>query len=451
MASSSQDISYSSLARYAKTLSIPMEEIASATNNFAIENLISQDTYSKVFKGKLLHHGEPINVVVHECLQVNGAINEMLMSKILEHKNIVSIFKVNDTPYEAFHVTKHQANESLDKHLSGSTLTWIQRLKICVGVAHALHYIHYGAEVNHSVIHGNIKSSKILLDHNWEPKLCGFGFAMRAKRNQLHLTSKYSGTLEYMDPAYEKTGGLTTKSDVFSFGVVLFEVLFGRKASDHIQGNDDNCNFSRLARVHYEARTLDDMIDPDLLKQMDLESLNVFSKTAYWCLKELRAQRPSMDQIVKTLERALELQQKHDKIHEHSTAEIEATNYDHLKGKNLDHLKIQWNDIEFATNKFSADQCIGSGGYGMVYKAKLDHFDGNNSSAIEKKNNGEFPKKNSTVAIKRISSRLDGKGEQGFFAEIEMLSNCKHRNIVSLLGFCVEGPEMILVYELPPL
>nr|XP_043608545.1 uncharacterized protein LOC122580338 [Erigeron canadensis] len=445
MSSSSQNIDFSSLVDYACSLEFPMEEIASATDNFADENLISQDTYAKAYKGQLLHFGELINVVVQECLQVNGAINELLMSKILKHKNIVSIFKVNDSPDEAFHVTMYEANESLDKHLSGSTLTWIQRLKICVGVAHALRYIHYDADVNHSVIHGNIKSSKILLDHNWEPKLCGFGFAMRAKRHQLHLTSKYNGTLHYMDPAYEKTGGLTTKSDVFSFGVVLFEVLFGRKAAD-FQGKD-NRYFTRLARAHYEDRTLNDMIDHDLFKQMDLDSLNIFSETAYCCLKELRAQRPSTDQIVKTLERAFELQQRHDKIHEHSTSAMEATSYNRLKGKNLDHLKIQLSDIEFATNKFSAKHCIGSGGYGMVYKAKLDHFDGNNLSAVEEKNNSELTKRNSIVAIKRISSRVDGQGEQGFFAEIEMLSNCRHRNIVSLLGFCVEGPEMILVYE----
>lgn len=105
-----------------------------------------------------------------------------------------------------------------------------------------------------------------------------------------------------MDPEYKNTGGLSHKSDVFSFGVVLFEVLFGRKAEG------ENWYFVRLARSHYEARTLDGM----KRKQMDEHSLNIFSETAYFCLKEGPALRPDMDQILKKLREAFELQKSHE-------------------------------------------------------------------------------------------------------------------------------------------
>ncbi|GKA12674.1 kinase-like domain-containing protein [Tanacetum coccineum] len=300
--SSEQDTSLMSFDDYVRSLCIYTNEIESATNNFADENFISQNTFYQVYKGQLSHSGELIDIVARKCLQRSVATNEIMMSKDIKHKNIVSIFKCW---YTDFIISKHEANESLDKYLSGSTLTWIQRLHICVCIADALRYIH-NIKDDECVIHGNIKSSHILLDHNWEPKLKGFGFAIRGKKHHLHLISEYKGSIEYMDPAYERTGGLTHKSDVFSFGVVFFEVLFGRKA------DGKNWDFARLARSHYKAGTLDAMINSDLRQQMNEHSLKIFLDTAYFCLNEGGALRPDMDQIFKKLQEALELQQMHE-------------------------------------------------------------------------------------------------------------------------------------------
>ncbi|KAL8259619.1 hypothetical protein R6Q59_027572 [Mikania micrantha] len=436
----SEDTATMSVDEYIAFLSISVDEVVLATNRLSSENLLTQGTSYDVYKGQLSQSGDLIDIVARDCVEARLALNELVILKNLNHKNIMTLFKIYISNTRYVMINKYEANGSLNKHISDPTLTWMHRLRICVGVAHALKYLHYDAEDNHYVIHGNIKSSKILLGHDWEPKLHGFAFAVRAKKGNLHLTSKYNGSIQYMDPTYENTGGLTHKSDVFSFGVLLFEVLFGREAS---VVNNDNWYFAQLARSHYEERKLDDLIVPDLRKQMDLQSFNIFAETAYCCLKEKRTQRPNMNQILFRLERALELQYKH----EHSTTALEGTSSNHLKGRNLDHLKFRLNDIELATNKFSKTYCIGSGGYGMVYKAELEHFDGINSLAVEGKVKGDLAKKRSTVAIKRIFSRVDNQGEQGFFAEIEMLSNCKHPNIVSLFGFCEEGPEMILVYE----
>ncbi|PWA37090.1 hypothetical protein CTI12_AA593800 [Artemisia annua] len=116
-----------------------------------------------------------------------------------------------------------------------------------------------------------------------------------------------------------------------------------------------------------------------------------------------------------------------------------------LQEKNLEHLKIGLDVINEATKNFDDAYCIGSGGFGKVYKADLEHFDSSNSSTIDGVNKCDLPRKRSTVAIKRIHNQ---QGEQGFILEIETLTTCKHDNIISLLGFCYEGSgSMILVYE----
>ncbi|XP_076937974.1 putative serine/threonine-protein kinase PBL1 [Bidens hawaiensis] len=102
---------------------------------------------------------------------------------------------------------------------------------------------------------------------------------------------------------------------------------------------------------------------------------------------------------------------------------------------------------KLATNNFNEEHFIGSGGYGIVYKAKLNVLNFQSTTSIEGKCNEELLKISQTVAIKRMVSREDEQGEQGFLPEIELLTCCNHPNVVALLGFSKEAPEMILVYE----
>ncbi|XP_024984270.1 uncharacterized protein LOC112520203 [Cynara cardunculus var. scolymus] len=422
-------------------LQIPLQDIASATNNFAIENLVGKGEFGKFYKGQLIlrsGHESLINIVARRLDRSNGGRHEYIKDQFwteismlfrLKHQNLVSFVGFCDEDGEKIVITKYAVNGSLDKYLNSPTLTWMQRLRICVDAARALNYIHYDTRHNFRVIHRNIKSSTILLDENWDARLSGFELST-ATRRQRFVLSPVCGTFGYLDPVHTETGSVTQKSDVYAFGVVLFEVLCGRKAQIYSKDNRPEY-LAPLATKHYEDKSLDEIIDPDLRKQMDRQSLSIFSHTAYQCLNRQRAQRPNMEDVVKTLEKASQLQWKHEN-----------------PGENLEHLKIQLKDIVLATENFADTYCIGSGAYGMVYIAELDHFDSKSWSAREWKNKDELPKKRSSVAIKKIISRQDGEGEQGFFAEIEMLTSCKHKNIVSLLGFCDEGPHLILVYEL---
>nr|GEU67106.1 protein kinase-like domain, phloem protein 2-like protein [Tanacetum cinerariifolium] len=420
-------------------LKLSIEDVTSAANSFT-HNFIRDFRFGKICEGRLLHSEQLIDIIAKWF--PSGIVKdnskkfwtEISVLSSLKHKNLVSVIGYHDEEDNQMIIYKKEAKGSLNKYLSDQTLTWIQRLKICLGVANALSYIHYDVARDFSVIHCNITSSKILLDDTWEPKLSGFELSLKntvARRHRLLLTRDIVKNV-YLDPKYKKTGGVTHKSDVYSFGVVLFEVLCGRSAvlPDERLGEG---SLSQLAKSH-----IDDMIDPHLQEQMDPEAFKIFSETTYYCIQEERAKRPHIDQVVNKLEKALHLQWKRENP-------VDRTSFNRLKEKSLEHLKIGLDLINEATKNFDDAYCIGSGGFGKVYKADLEHFGSSNSSSMEDVNKCDLRRKPSTVAIKRIHNQ---EGEQGFIAEIETLTTCKHDNIISLLGFCYEGNgAMILVYE----
>ncbi|XP_022009366.1 uncharacterized protein LOC110908699 isoform X3 [Helianthus annuus] len=389
-----------------------LQEILVATNDFSDENLITEGALGKVYKGKLFWNENWKNFMVRklDCRYGQGdeLQTEFSMVKSLKHKNIISILGYNDESNEKIIVYEQAVHGTLDQHLTDPSLTWLQRLKICLGVARALSYIHY------DIIHCDINSSKIFLDEDWEPKIYGFELSTKYPQSWKHrlLYSHYFNTDNYMTPEY----------DVYSFGVLLLEVLCGRKP---------------MITNDVIKEVIDEFIDPHLRKQANAQSLALFKHITDNCLNRQLVHRPTMDKIVKELEDVLELQQN-------SIAPHEDTTFNNLK---VDFLKIPLIEIKRATNYFHDDYSIGSGGYGTVYKAELDVLDIQSLSSMEGKCKDELPKINKVVAIKRILRREDEQDKQGFLSEIKLLTSCKHPNIVSLLGFSREDDEMILVYE----
>ncbi|KAJ0736206.1 putative protein kinase RLK-Pelle-CrRLK1L-1 family [Helianthus annuus] len=233
----------------------------------------------------------------------------------LKHPNIVSIVGFCDEKHEKIIVTTYEAkNGSLNEHLNSPNLTWTQRLKICVGVARALSYLHYDQSHGYGV-HLNINSSTILLNEKWEPKLSGFKVSIKQSLNRMNhiIPSEPIGTIGYMDPEFGMTKGVTRKSNIYAFGVVLFEILCGRRAYTK---NKANRFLARFAKYHYENEMLLDIIHPDLRNQIFPGSLRKYSKTTYFCLKEDRVQRPNMlnvvDELERVLEKALKFQTRHE-------------------------------------------------------------------------------------------------------------------------------------------
>ncbi|XP_071726786.1 receptor-like protein kinase HERK 1 [Rutidosis leptorrhynchoides] len=282
-------------------LHIPLNDILSATNNFADDNLIKRGIIDDVYKGKL--HSKEVNDVFirrfrpssrlpyFEFLRVVATLSRM------NHANTLSFVGFCDDNDEMMMVFKYENNGSLDQYLSDSNLTWSQRLNACLGAARALRYIHKDIE-GHSALgfYHDINSSTILLDKDWEAKLFCFGFPI-AYDVVFHSTSSYK------DPTGERWW--SHMSDVYSFGVILFEVLFGKKAMIV-----DEKYLVPMVTSLYKMGKLEDMINHDLRKQMHPQSLSIFSELAYDCVKK----RSTMDLIVERLKEASDLHSLHEML-----------------------------------------------------------------------------------------------------------------------------------------
>ncbi|XP_076949720.1 putative serine/threonine-protein kinase PBL1 [Bidens hawaiensis] len=271
----------------------------------------------------------------------------------------------------------------------------------------------------------------------------------------IFVNDGFVNTPGYADPTYLQSGVITKESDVYSFGVVLFEVLCGRETFDR---NLNNRPFlGPLARVHYEKGILNKIVDPLLMKQMSQESMREFSAIAYQCLEKLGTARPTMIEIVQKLENVLRIQQDFERALAFQQVALgfkgkQEHKADSYKVKNLKHMKIPLEQIKLATHDFHDDFKIGRGGYGNVYKADLFHFDVQKyfKDNIHKSTSVSellgYRRRKSTVAVKRLDRRY-GQGTAEFLQEISVLPYFRHQNLVTLVGFCDEDQERILVYE----
>ncbi|KAJ9559426.1 hypothetical protein OSB04_014040 [Centaurea solstitialis] len=298
-------------------LRIPLESIKLATNNFGEDNYVSRGGFGKVYKGELVHSGSWVTVAVKRLDPTLGQgtpefWKEIMMLSRYRHENLVSLLGYSDEDGESILVYEYLPNKSLDMYLSSTTLSWIQRLKICIGAARGLEYLHDPGITTQRVLHRDIKSSNILLDENWNAKISDFGLSKFGPANQefTFLISHVAGTIGYCDPLYMDTVFLTKESDIYSFGVVLFENLCGRLC---FANYDDNRRFlSKLAQRCYEEKKIDTIVHSALQEQISPNCLDRFSTIAYRCLQRERDERPPIAEILKQLEIALQDQLRHD-------------------------------------------------------------------------------------------------------------------------------------------
>ncbi|KAM7462724.1 hypothetical protein LguiA_030845 [Lonicera macranthoides] len=272
-----------------------LAEILSMTHNFNEALVIGQGGFSKVYKGII--GNEAIVVAVKRLNSTSKQEDSEFRTEIemlsnFRHSHIVSLIGYCYSSTEMVHVYEYMVNGSLADHLyetgkygGGGALSWVQRLKICLGAARGLDYLHTGTCFQDSVIHRDVKSSNILLDKNCAAKVSDFGLSRISPIDQscTHIITNVKGTTGYMDPEYLLILKLTMKSDVYSFGVVLFEVLCGRQAVD-LRLDDEQWSLARWAQHCIEKGTLHQIIDPNLRWEILLESCTEFARIAYQCL-----------------------------------------------------------------------------------------------------------------------------------------------------------------------
>ncbi|KAH7653328.1 Non-specific serine/threonine protein kinase protein [Dioscorea alata] len=211
-------------------------DLKAATENFNDKNKLGEGGFGDVYKGTL-KNGTIVAVkrlAITKASRVQASFqSEVKLISNVHHRNLVRLLGCSSKGLELLLVYEYMANSSLDKFLFGAnrgTLNWKQRFDIIVGMARGLAYLHQ--EFHVCIIHRDIKSSNILLDDNFQAKIADFGLARLLPSDQSHLSTKFAGTLGYTAPEYAIHGQLSEKVDTYGFGVVVLEIISGRKSND---------------------------------------------------------------------------------------------------------------------------------------------------------------------------------------------------------------------------
>ncbi|KAI9078165.1 hypothetical protein K1719_039864 [Acacia pycnantha] len=273
-----------------------------ATDNFSVANKLGQGGFGSVYKG-MLPNGQDIAVKRLSMDSGQGDSefkNEVLLVAKLQHRNLVRLLGFSLEKHERLLVYEFLSNRSLDYLLFDSServhLNWVMRYKIIGGIARGLLYLHEDSRLR--IIHRDLKASNILLDEELNPKISDFGMARLFVVDQTQSnTSRIVGTYGYMAPEYAMHGQFSIKSDVFSFGILVLEIISGKKNNsvfDEANTHDDLLSF---AWKNWREGTTFNLVDPIVNNGSRNEIIRCIH-IGLLCVQENVAARPTMAQVV---------------------------------------------------------------------------------------------------------------------------------------------------------
>lgn len=277
----------------------PFETLVAATKNF--HQKLGEGGFGPVFKGRL-EDGREIAVKKLSQNSNQGKKefeNEAKLLARVQHRNVVNLLGYCTRGAEKLLVYEYISNESLDKFLFKTgrreELDWKRRYDIIGGIARGLLYLH---EDSHScIIHRDIKASNVLLDDKWAPKIADFGMARLFPEDQTHVNTRVAGTNGYMAPEYVMHGHLSVKADVFSFGVLILELISGQKNST-FDVNLDAQNLLEWAwKLYKKGRSLE-VLDPSLASSAVAEQVAMCVQIGLLCTQADPQSRPNMRRVV---------------------------------------------------------------------------------------------------------------------------------------------------------
>ncbi|KAM0009262.1 putative protein kinase RLK-Pelle-DLSV family [Helianthus debilis subsp. tardiflorus] len=282
-----------------------LESIIAATNDFSEENLLGQGGFGPVYKGKL-PGGQEIAVKRLSSLSRQGLQefkNEITLIAKLQHINLVRIQGYCITGEEKMLLYEYLPNRSLDKFIFDPTLSasldWKMRFSIIMGIARGLNYLHHDSRLR--IIHRDLKTSNILLDEEMNPKISDFGLARIVKGKDMEaVTNKVVGTFGYMSPEYARKGKFSIKSDVFSFGVVLLEILSGKRNTGFYQSQKSTSLLGHAWNLWIEDRPFE-LLDQILVNSCDSSEVLKCINVGLLCVQGDPDDRPTMTNAVMML------------------------------------------------------------------------------------------------------------------------------------------------------
>ncbi|XLU47041.1 hypothetical protein S245_041855, partial [Arachis hypogaea] len=297
-----------------------VSELKSATKNFSRSVMLGEGGFGCVYKGLIKSADDPsrkIEVAVKQLGKrgIQGHrewVTEVNVLGIVEHPNLVKLVgycaEDDERGIQRLLVYEYMPKRSVEHHLSPRSetpLPWSMRLKIAQDAARGLTYLH--EEMDFQIIFRDFKSSNILLDEEWNAKLSDFGLARLGPSDGLtHVSTAVVGTMGYAAPEYVQTGRLTSKSDVWSYGVFLYELITGRRPIDRNRPKAEQNLLEWIRPYLSDSRKFQIILDPRLERKHLLNSAVRLARVANRCLVRNPKNRPKMSEVLEMLNRIMD-------------------------------------------------------------------------------------------------------------------------------------------------
>ncbi|KAF8700351.1 hypothetical protein HU200_034283 [Digitaria exilis] len=283
----------------------PYAQLKRATRNFSEK--LSEGGFGCVFRGTM----PGPTVVAVKRLKGLGHADKQFRAEVqtlgvIQHTNLVRLLGFSVKGNTRLLVYEYMANGSLDSHLfseDSALLTWDIRYRIALGIAKGLAYLH--EECQNCIIHCDIKPENILLDAEFGVKIADFGMAKLLGREFNSALTTIRGTMGYLAPEWVSGQRITKKADVYSFGIVLLEIISGRRSTRRLKSGGHRYFPLYAAAQLNEGEDLLPLLDHRLEGNANVKELDVACRVACWCIQDEESNRPSMGQVVRMLEGVL--------------------------------------------------------------------------------------------------------------------------------------------------